>query len=397
MNYPYRLTFFNLIFLIMISSEQTNIPIDSRINRATQLIGVNKLEEAEALCKQIEQEKKDDPFLLHTLGLIDYMRQNYPQAIDKFKRSLAKVTTNVNFYTNLAEALRRNGQNQEVLAYFQEALLVDPNFPKAHLGLANTLIELKRHQQAITRFQFLIKLYPDFAPAYHYLGVMLTSLERYKEAIPLIRKSIALKEDYYEAKFSLANALEHEGKIDEAIAIYRQLLEINPRDSSVHNNYSNLLRSLGFLEEAEQHLTEALKYNPNHLSAYFNRLGKALSKEVTPDEIQNLERLLLNKNTNEEDRSSIHFTLAKYYDAKKDYEKAFPHFEQGNNIDHRKEAYDPETQAKITSILMSFFKREFFAQHPHFGSESELPVFIFGMPRSGTALVEQIIFYPSNL
>lgn len=365
--------------------------IDSRINQVTQLISVNQLDEAEAICHQLEAEKKDNPYVLHALGLIDYMRNNYPQAVERFKRSIAQVADNPNFFSNLGEALRRQGKHHEALTAFQEALLVNPNFTKAHLGIANVLGDLKRYQQAMARFQFTIKVFPDFAPAYHYLGVMLTSLERTREAIPLIRKAIALKKDYYEAKFSLANALEQDGNTEEALTIYQALLETKPQDSSVRNNYANLLKSLGLIAEAEAHLQTALANNPNHLSPYFNLSGKRLAEAISPEEIDRLESLLLDSNLRQEERSSLHFTLAKYYEAHQKPDIAFPHFQQGNDLDQRIEPYDAETQDKICSIFTSFFTQNFFATHPHFGSESEVPVFIFGIPRSGTTLVEQIL------
>ena len=183
----------------MAPQKNPPIAIDRRLNQVTQLIAENKLNEAEALCQKLApqlKEKDKDPYILHALGLINFLRHNYPESIELFKLSVVTITDNPNFYSNLGEALRRNGQSQEALLHFHNALLVDPYFPKAHLGIANTLSDLDRSEHAITRFQFLIKLHPNFAPAYHYLGVMFTSLERNQEAIPLIRKALALQKDW---------------------------------------------------------------------------------------------------------------------------------------------------------------------------------------------------------
>lgn len=361
------------------------------------LILEEKLEEAEIKCLQLEKQQPNDPILAHALGLIYYMRQKYDAAIAKFRITVTQVTNNANFYNNLAEALRRKGEFKEALDNFHNALLVQPAFPKAHLGIANTLIDLKRYQDARARFEFMIKLDPSFAPAYHYLGVMLTTLEATKEAIPILRKAVALKKDYYEAKFSLANALEQDSQTKEALNIYYELLKEKPNDASVHNNCGNILRTLGKLEEAEEHVRKAIQHNPEHLSAYYNRSAKHFAQEVTPQQLQRLEELIFDPNITDEDRSNLHFTLARYYDAQKEYQTAFNHYKQGNDIDSRKEPYDHETQKKVFSIFKSFFTKEFFATHPHFGSSSETPVFIFGMPRSGTTLVEQIVSSHPNV
>jgi tetratricopeptide (TPR) repeat protein len=373
---------------------QNNPPatVDRRLNQVTQLIAESKLNEAEALCQKLApQLKKNDPYLLHSLGLINFLRHNYPEAVELFELSVTTITDNPNFYSNLGEALRRIGKSQEALLHFHNALLVDPYFPKAHLGIANTLSDLNRSEHAVVRFQFLIKLHPDFAPAYHYLGAMFTKLERNQEAVPLIRKALALQKDYYEAKFSLANAFEQDGKSEEAMQIYEELLVERPHDAAVHNNYANLLRSVGQSDKAEAHLKKAIEHNPRHLSAYFNRSGKALGKDLTEADVQRLEAWLADPNLKNEDESGIHFTLAKYFDAHKNYEKAFYHFHTGNEIDRRKEPYDAQSHEHATKVLSKFFNSSFFARHTHFGCESELPVFIFGMPRSGTTLVEQII------
>jgi tetratricopeptide (TPR) repeat protein len=361
------------------------------------LIVAEKLDEAEQKCLELETKQPNDPILAHALGLIYYMRQKYDQAIAKFKITVEQITNNPNFYNNFAEALRRKGRLKEALEHFHNALLVQPGFLKAHLGIANTLIDLKRYPEARARFEFIIQLNPSFAPAYHYLGVMLTTLEANKDAIPILRKAVSLKKDYYEAKFSLANALEQDSQTKEALDIYYELLKEKPQDAAVHNNCSNILRTLGRLEEAEEHIRQALKHNPEHLSAYYNRSAKSFAEEVTPEQLERLQALILDPSISEEDRSNLHFTLARYYDAQKDYKTAFYHYKQGNDIDNRKDPYDGETQAKVFSIFKSFFTKEFFATHPHFGSSSEIPVFIFGMPRSGTTLVEQVISSHPNV
>ncbi len=372
------------------TSSQASI-IDPRLNHVTQLLAAEKLDAAEAICETLSQENAEDPFLLHAQGLIDYMRKRYDRAIQLFQRSIAKIPNNPNFYGNLGEALRRKGEPLRALRAFQDALLLEPKFAKAHLGLGNSLADLKRYPEARTRFQFLIELHPQLPAGYHYLGVMLTALERPKEAIPLIRKAIALKPGYSEARFSLADALEQAGQTEDALALYQELLTENPTDSSIHNNYANLLRSLGRSKEAESHLREAVKHDPNSISAYYNRTSKELAQELSPEQLQHLENRFADPNLRKEDRSNLHFTLAKYYEGHKDYDQAFSHYQTGNDIDRRKEPYITEHQAKLTEIFKNFFTRDFFASRTHFGCESQMPVFIFGMPRSGTTLVEQIL------
>lgn len=373
------------------STPQPPLNLDPRLHHVTRLIAAERLDEAEAICTQLEKDSADDPVLLHAQGLIDYMRRRYDQAIARFQAASKTLSDNPNLYGNLGEALRRKGDLEAAIQAFQNALLLDPYFPKAHLGLANILAEQERHTLARNRFQFLIKLHPNFAPAYHYLGVMLTAVEQAKEAIPLLRKAIALQPGYYEARFSLANALEQVGQTQEACQIYQELLREKPEDAAVHNNYANLMRSLGFIEDAEAHLREAAKHDPRHVSAYFNRSAKSLAKDISPETARELEALFEDPNLREGDRISLHFTLAKYYECQKNYEKAFHHYQTGNDIDHRVAPYNPDNQEKLVEVFQSFFTQDFFASRPHMGCESDLPVFIFGMPRSGTTLVEQIL------
>jgi tetratricopeptide (TPR) repeat protein len=366
------------------------VPVEAAVARAIGLAQAGDLAKAEELCRELLARHPHSAAALHAFGVVAYMRKDYADAIDRFAQATSIEGANPQYLSNLGEAQRRAGRPEEALATFEKALLNRPEFLKAHLGVANALRDLGRYAEAVARYRLALAVDPTFAEAYHYLAAEFMRQGRNADAIPLLRKALALRGSYKDAEILLANALEAENETEEALAIYRAILERDPNNTAVLNNVGNMLKALGRMDEAVAHYQKALAVEPNHVQAYYN-LSRA--QVATPDaaEVERMERLVEEPGLTAEQRVNVHFALGKIYDDAGDYAKAFRHFRLGNEIDRPEQTFDLAAHGALIDRLIATFTADFIASREGFGSESDLPIFVVGMPRSGTTLVEQTL------
>ena len=363
--------------------------IEQQLAVALQFVGSGRIDQAEELFHAVLLRRPAHAGALHGLGLVAYMRRRYAEAIERFRQAIQIDATNPQYHSNLGEALRRSGHPKEALAAFHRSQILMPEFLKAHLGMGNCLRDLGRFEEAIARFRLALAINPNFAEAYHYLGVTLLERDKAAAAISLLRKAVALRPEYVEAQISLANALERQGPSEEALEIYLRILERDPNNTAAHNNAGNILRSLGRIDEAVSHYRQALAVDPDHASAYYN-LSHA-GKGAGGEELVRMEAMLEDPKLPVERRTNLHFALGKIYDDLGEYEKAFAHSRKGNELDTRGVPFNATAHSAFVERLMAVFSGEFFAARKGFGSESDVPVLVLGMPRSGTTLVEQCL------
>ena len=356
---------------------------------ALQQSSAGNLDAATETCTQVLDKDPMNAPALHTLGLVAYMGRNYPTAIEHISRSIRIDGTNPQYFCNLGEARRRGGKAEESIQAFERSIVLMPEFLKAHLGLGNALRDLKRYPEAISKFRIALAMNPNFAEAYHYLGVTHVEQEQWADAIPLFRKAVGLRPNYAEAMLSLANALEHTGNAEEGLEFYRKILERDPNNITVHNNVGNVLKNMGRIDEAVEHYQQALMVDPEHAPAHYNLSRSQFGSDE--GELARMEALLGDPKINDDQRVNLHFALGKIYDDLGDYEKAFGQFADGNRLDTRGDPFNAKNHATAVDRLINFFSDRFFARRRGLGSESDVPVFIVGIPRSGTTLVEQIL------
>jgi len=356
---------------------------------AMQHINFGRIAEAEKLAGPLLEQYPLEPQVLHIQGLIFYRKMAFKDAIEQFSKAVQIDKQNPLYLGNLGEAYRRDRQFDKAMETFSKAIEIMPEFLMGHLGIANTLRDQGKHKEAISKFRLALAINSTFAPAYHYLGLTFADMDRQKEAIPLLRKALALRPGYLEAQLSLANVMEMDGQSDEALAIYRTLLKKMPNHIGIHNNVGNILKNKGEIDESIVHFEKAMELDPDNVSAYYN-LSRA-RQDPESEDLDRLEKMVVDPRLNNEQHCSLHFTLGKIYDDLGDYEKAFNHFKTGNELDTRDKPFDPRQFAFVVERLIATFNQEFFAGRKGFGSESTLPVFILGMPRSGTTLVEQTL------
>lgn len=364
--------------------------IETSLLQATQLIGTGRFDDAEDLCEKVLEAQPNNAAALHTLGLTHYMVRRYGKAIEHISKAVQFDDSNPQYFCNLAESYRRAQKPDLAIEMFEKSLALKPEYLLAQLGMANVLRDMGRRPEAMARYRLALALNPTFAEAYHYLGAMYLEQDRKEDAIAVLRKAVALKPNYMEARLSLAAALDNDGMIDEAKEVYEQIIEENPKVTAAHNNLANLLKTQGDMDAAISHYEKALEANPKNVQAHYN-LSRARPAKSNDKEIAPMEALLKQSDMTDRDRSNVHFALGKIFDDLERYPEAFEHYKLGNEQDDRARAYDPKIHNVLIKRLKAVFTKQLFMRRQGLGSESDTPIFIVGMPRSGTTLTEQIL------
>jgi tetratricopeptide (TPR) repeat protein len=212
------------------------------------------------------------------------------------------------------------------------------------------------------------------------------------------RTALRLRPDLAEVHRNLAAALAEQGQLSEAVGYYEQALRLKPGSGEAHGQLGDVLKKLGRFQEAILHLRHALRFKPDYAFAYWN-LGQFAAQGLysfSQQELSNIWALAQNGRQSLVDRSLLHLTLGDVYDRQGAYDTAFAHYRQGNDL--RKvwlgqmgRVFDPDKHRSWINDLTNTFNEAFFKQGGLTGSDNEMPVFVVGMPRSGTSLVEQIL------
>lgn len=363
---------------------------DQAVMSAIQFIGTGQLEQAEKICVTLLETHPMSAPALHAAGLVAYMKRDYETAIKHISLAVQIDENNCQYFSNLGEASRRVGKLEDALKAFDRAIVLKPDFLKGHLGAGNTLRDMGKHQEAVSKFRLALAINPNFAEAYHYLGLAFLEKDNIEDAIPVLRKAVALRPEYGEALLTLSSALEQDGKSEEALVIYQGLLQRDPSNVHVLNNVGNILKNLGRMDEAVEAYSKALEIDPDHAPAYYN-LSRSQKSQGGDAEYSRLEDMLKDENLDVNRRINLHFTLGKIYDDLGIYDKAFRHFESGNDLDTRGEPFNADGHSMVVGRILAVFNKNFLSTRRGMGSESDIPVFIVGIPRSGTTLAEQIL------
>ena len=279
---------------------------------------------------------------------------------------------------------------------------------------AENLLLHDRFDEAREKANQALRLDPRHAAAVHILGVIEMESGDPEKAIPLIKRSAALDPTAHEPYFYLGRTLEHLGRFEEAASAFRKALEIEPGLLPVLEHLGTTLQSMGRLEEAGQLLREAIARDPARLASY-RTLADLDASALTAEEVAMLERVFTDPAEEPGRVISSGFTLAAILDKRGDYDAAFAHLKRANDMARDlliagkgelpagmvepggklPRRADPRQAlaeiARAASFIETTYTPEFLARYRGFGHPSRLPVFVLGMPRSGSTLIEQII------
>ncbi len=328
------------------------------------------------------------------LGNTLAVRGRLEEAETAFRRGLELNPADADAHNNLGNTLRVRGKPTEAADAYRVALDLNPDFAKAHSNLGAILREFGDFQQAETACRRAIELDPGYADAYNNLGNVLMARERVEEGVECYRQAAALDPNSPLLLSNLGGGLTTLGRLDEAQTTFRRAIEMNPDCAEAHNGLGVVMLSQGKTEEALASYRKALAVKPDYVDVFYNmtNLGRV---EFAAGELRRIGELLAENGLSGEAKAKLRFALAEHHAGRGEIDTAFDLYRQGNEARRKALAaagrrYDGAMQQAMVGKRKALFGRDFFADRGDFGLPSEVPVFIVGMPRSGTTLIEQI-------
>jgi tetratricopeptide (TPR) repeat protein len=394
------------------------------LKNALQHHQAGRLAEAEAIYRQILAVNACHPDSLHLLGMIEHQRGNQELAVATIRRAIAITPDEAAYHSNLGTILQAQGELDEAASCFERALALKPDWSEVHSNLGNILQLQGRLDEAAACQERALILKPDCVEAFSNLGNIRQNQHRLAEAMALYDQALVIKPDYADAHNNLGTALLEQDKIDEAVAHFERALVLRPDFVAAHNNLGNARSRQDRMEEAKAHFERALVLKPDYAKAH-NNLGNIFKEEgrfdaamehfeqaiaLKPDyaeahlnraaikrfrpgdaDLAALEALARSRDFAEDKALYVHFALAKALDDVGDYVRAFEHLRRGNALKRGQINYDEPSELKLFERISSVFDKSLLDRFGGQGDPSSVPVFVLGMPRSGSTLIEQIL------
>jgi predicted O-linked N-acetylglucosamine transferase (SPINDLY family) len=243
----------------------------------------NRLNEAEAIYRQVLDRYPEHAPVLYLLGRVLAQRNQLAPAIEAVSKAVRIHPTAADFHNLLGELLRRAGRIDDAAASHARAAQIDPENADAQNGLGNCLRDRGRLPEAVARFRQAIALKPTFAEAHSNLGNGLRAMGQLESSIAAHAQAVRLKPESAEILNNYGIALKEQGHLDQAIAAFEKSVAIRPEYAEVLNNLGSALILRDRFEEAIKAFSRAVQINPDAAEAH-NNLGNVLQKKGMLDE-----------------------------------------------------------------------------------------------------------------
>jgi tetratricopeptide (TPR) repeat protein len=287
--------------------------------------------------------------------------------------------------------LHETGRFAEAEIQYQRVLATQPDNADALNLLGIVAYRTGRQELAVELFQQAIQKNGRDPSYFSNLGNAFHGQGRLDEAVAAYRQAITIKPDYAEAHSNLGVTLEQQGKLDEAMSEYHQAIRIKPDYADAYSNLGVALEEQGKLDQALDAFKKAIELAPNRAVTY-RLLGDVKRFSANDPHLAAMEEMAQNMaSLSAEDQIDLHFALGKAHADVDDHEQSFRNLLLGNALKRQRISYDGADIRELCNHIRSLFAPELMRSKRGLGDPSPKPVFIIGMPRSGTTLVEQIL------
>ncbi len=287
------------------------------------------------------------------------------------------------------------GKTTEAIATLREAVAVAPDFLEASIGLAGIVRASGNLSEAIEVCERFIERSPSRALAHGMLGTCYFEAGRFTEAVDAFQTSCEINPKSYDAWVGLGRALLCGRRPQEAEDAFRIAVAINDSDPMCHSSLGQALQEAGRFEEAAVHFERSIDLAPQIGLPY---LGLALGSKISSEDESLAVRIkdqLGNSDLHEQDRRLLEYALGKALDDLGRYEEAMGCFDRATELTVRQISagtrFDARAEAAGIDFTLRTFTEEFIEEHGEIGLESDWPIFVVGVPRSGTTLLEQML------
>jgi tetratricopeptide (TPR) repeat protein len=294
----------------------------------------------------------------------------------------------------LAAEHQRAGRWDEAEQLYRETLRNNPTNVDALRLLGNVAMRNGRTYEAERLFRRAVSNAPDFVAALLDLGLTLKEQNRLEEAIDRFRQVIKLEPNNVQANHKLASTLSLTAQTYESVEAYQRVLEIKPTHAGAMLGLGHTLKTVGRQEEAIEAYRDCIRHKPQNGEIYWS-LANLKTYQLSDDDIDEMQSMVAGKDgaeeVSEQSRINFLFALAKAFEDRGNFEQAWKYYAEGNSSQRVLENYDPVRTEVMNDEIIDVFTKDFLAENTGLGNPSAAPIFIVGLPRSGSTLIEQIL------
>ncbi|MBL4602236.1 MAG: sulfotransferase [Emcibacteraceae bacterium] len=285
----------------------------------------------------------------------------------------------------------RSGREQEAIDCFKKALRNNSDNVDAMRYLAIAYIKQDENlSDAEALLRRVVQIAPDFSLGWGDLGHVLVKGRNYMEAIEVYKKAIKILPDNFTAWIQLASAQATAGYPEESAKSYKKVLEINSEAPTALLGFGHVLKTLGDQPASLRAYREAVRQKPEFGEVYWSMANLKIFK-FEDKEVQEMEKQLENSPLDDATEVHFRFALGKAFEDKKDYDKAWEYYHSGNELQRQLVEYDPVGNSERHKKTRSYFTSDRIKEAEGNGYPDEGPIFIVGLGRSGSTLIEQIL------
>jgi tetratricopeptide (TPR) repeat protein len=408
---------------------QSALAIDSKNINALQLLGIiqfqtGRFKDGEQLLRRAIKQKPNIADLHYNLGNMLDQQGKFEQAVVAYKNAIKLGMNSDQTHNNLGMVQSKLGQLEEAELSLRKAVDINPKNPSALSNYGLVLSKNNRVEDALKMLEQAIDIEPRFVDAISNIGGIyfekndLARAEEYLRqalevdaknanvmnslagvllrkgeddaALVMIQDAVNLNPESIDISLNLAKVLLSKEDYEGALDAFRHLLKASPRNSQALVGIGGILSKQGKFEGAKEYFLKALQAEPTMIGA---RVGLI---DIDPpgiedSEVKKLESVYGGDSVSEEDKTGIAFCLAKTYEKDGQYRDGFSYLSDGNRLKRSGYEYSLEEDRNFFGKIKDIFSKGFFQEHSGSGFDDKTPIFILGMPRSGTTLTEQII------
>lgn len=369
----------------------TSTAIDDRdlINHAARALGAGRLDEAETFCRRAISAGSGAAIAQHLLGLIAHRRGNFREAVDYLCKSLVNESEQAVWYFNLGVSCRAAGLLADAERAYERAIQLDPAYASAHYNLGSVRLALGDTASARDCFKAAIHHDPSHGNACFQLASIHRNAGNIGKALKMLRRADELLPGDDGVRLGLGVALLDAGELDEAGAVLKPLTRSPSVGPAASCALARVYERLGRYDLAHEMIDPLVEKTPVPIDAALVFADLAPRIDKASQAIDLIESMLEADALGEDQRMLSHFALGRLYDKQNEAGRAFEHFQRANGL--KPKVFDPGKHEREVDAIIRTFTRELLARHPEPATRDSRPIFIVGMPRSGTSLVEQVL------
>lgn len=370
--------------------QQHAAAMAQELRRAMELHRQGRLDEAIAIYHGLLERYPKHPDVNHFLGMAEYQRGKPELAVALIRHAIALQPGNALYYGNLGRIHLNREEYAEAAAALRRALALTPDEPELLHLLGRTLRLDGKAEAALHHLQRASELQPDAMRVLQDLAQALGAARQNTAAAEVYRRLLALAPHDPDALRGLAHCLRVLNRSGEAITCLEQALALQPSDPKIWCEHGEALEEAGQFDAAAGSFRKALELKPGYPVAVACLLALDRGGD-DPGLAEAGARHLREDAVSKPVRVQLQFALGRHFDRGGDYDAAFEHYRSANDIVAVGRRYRAGDTERRTAALMSAFTPDLFRSLRALGNDSARPLFIVGMPRSGTTLTEQVL------